>query len=86
MVRLLLAVGIATFANLLSRSPSLADDRELQAILSRQNCFPSQIKVTELTDDVVVHEVTCRGTSRTISVICIKGACQVQAKLRNEEE
>ena len=85
MVRFLVAVGIATLAHALSRSPALADDRELQAILSKQNCFPSQIKVTELTGGVVFHEVTCRGTSRIIGVICVKGACQVQAKPRDEE-
>ena len=74
-------------AGLVPGSSALADDRDLQAILAKQNCRPARISRTDLSRLVIVYEVTCKGKKAdVISVVCLDNQCQMQPKRRDDEE
>lgn len=71
---------------MLSGSSAFADDRELQAILAKQGCVPGRIAATELSPVVTAYEVTCRGSGRVLTVVCVDSDCRLQPKPREDED
>ena len=67
-------------------SSAIADDRELQAILVKQGCSAGNIRQTELSPAVIVYEVTCRGSGRVLSIVCVDSDCRSQPKARQDED
>jgi len=73
---------IACLAGLSSvgASSAVADDRELQAILAKQGCVPGSTNQTELSPAVTAYEVTCRGSGRVLTIVCVDTNCRLQPK------
>lgn len=67
-------------------SSAIADDRELQAILAKQGCAAASVTQTELSPLVRAYEVTCRGSLRVLTVVCVDTDCRLQLKPRQDEE
>ena len=69
------------------RGPSaVADDRELQAILVKQACVADIINRTALSPLVSAHEVTCLGSGRVLTIVCVDADCRLQPKPRQDDE
>lgn len=79
-------VAVAAAAAMLSGSPAAAEDRELQAILDKQACVAERIGRTELSPAVVAYEVTCRGSGRVLTIVCVDTDCRLQPRPREEDE
>lgn len=67
-------------------SSAIADDRELQVILVKQACVPGSITQTELSPLVSAYEVTCRGSDRVLTIVCVDTDCRLQPKRRQDDE
>ena len=69
------------------RGPSaVADHRELQAILVKQACVADIINRTALSPLVSAHEVTCLGSGRVLTIVCVDADCRLQPKPRQDDE
>lgn len=84
----LMVGAVACLASLCSiaGSSAIADDRELQAILVKQGCVAASVTQTELSPLVHVYEVTCRGSLRILSIVCVDTDCRLQSTPRQDEE
>lgn len=67
-------------------SSAIADDRQLQAILVKQACVADTINRTALSPLVSAYEVTCRGSGRVLTIVCMDGDCRLQPKPRQDDE
>ncbi|MCC8430565.1 hypothetical protein LJ725_16440 [Reyranella aquatilis] len=67
-------------------SSAIADDRELQAILVKQGCVAGSIRQTELSPLVSAYDVSCRGSGRILTIVCVDGDCRLQPALRQDRE
>jgi hypothetical protein len=63
-----------------------ARDRELQAVLEKLGCAPSKILPTALSSTLIAYEVTCKGRSETVYIVCQEGECRPQPKRRDDDE
>ncbi|TAJ32453.1 MAG: hypothetical protein EPO67_11395 [Reyranella sp.] len=79
-------MAVAAAAAVLSGSPAAAEDRELQSILDKQACVAERIGRTELSSTVVAYEVTCRGSGRVLTIVCVDTDCRRQPRPRDDEE
>ncbi len=80
------SIGLPLAAVVLWGSSAAADDQGLQAVLMRLNCVPARIKTSELSPAVTVYEVTCKGTSRAVTIACVDNDCRLQPKAPDEDE
>lgn len=77
--------GLAALGGFAGSSAN-ADDRELQAILVKQGCIAGSITQTELSPLASAYQVTCRGSGRSLTIVCIDTVCRLQTKPRQGEE
>jgi hypothetical protein len=75
----LIAGAVALFTWWANAPPALADDGELKAILGRQSCVPGRIGRTELSQTIIAFDVTCRESSRALTVVCVGASCRLQS-------
>ncbi len=66
-------------------SSAAADDQGLQAALLRLKCVPAQVRTTKLSPTVTAYEVTCKGTSQAVTIVCLQDDCRVQRPQQEEE-
>jgi len=67
-------------------SSASADDRELQAILVKQGCVAGTISQTELSPLATAYDVTCRGSGRSLTIVCMDTVCRLQPTPHQGEE
>ncbi len=77
--------GLAALGGFAGSSAN-ADDRELQAILVKQGCVAGSIRQTELSPLARAYDVTCRGSGRSLTIMCIETVCRLQPRPRHDEE
>ena len=66
-------------------SSAIADDRELQAILVKQGCVAEAIDRTESSSVVSAYDVTCRGSGRVLTIVCVDSDCRLQSAPRHDQ-
>lgn len=58
--------------------PVRADDRELQTILQKSACVPAKVTSTKLSAALTAYDVTGKGSSRVVHVVCREPNCTLQ--------
>lgn len=80
------ALGVLGLVGAIPMAPTDADDQALQSVLLKLRCVPSKVVRTELTAEVVSYEVTCKGRSDVVFIVCQGADCRQQTKRRDGEE
>jgi hypothetical protein len=86
LVGLGLAFGVLVVAGAASPLPARAADQGLQALLQKSGCAPSKVMATDLSPTVKAYEVTCRGRTEPLAILCQGTECRVQARPRDDDE
>jgi hypothetical protein len=85
-VAALMSMAILLAAGLFVVRSVQAKDQELQAALQKLGCVPSRIVPTTLSSALVAYEVTCKGRSEAVYIVCRGSECRPQPALRDDEE
>lgn len=80
------SVGILLVAGVFLAGPSHADDGELQAVLLKLACVPSKVISTNLSSTLTAYDVTCKGSSKLIYIVCHGSECRLQPKPNEDDE
>lgn len=67
-------------------TPVHADDQALQAVLLKFQCVASKVVATGLAPGIVAYEISCRGRTETLRILCHGADCLQQARPREEDE
>lgn len=82
----LLWTAVLVVPGVLSTGPVQARDRELQSALQKLGCVPSKILPTPLSSTLVAYEVTCKGSSETLYIVCRQSECTPQPRRRDDDD
>jgi hypothetical protein len=63
-----------------------ARDQELQAALQKLGCVPSRILPTTLSSTLIAYEVTCKGKSEAVYIVCRESECRPQPRSRDDDD
>jgi hypothetical protein len=78
--------GILLVAGAFLGGTSHADDRELQAILLKLACVPAKVTSNSLSAALTAYDVTCKGSSKVVYIICRESECRLQPRPREDDE
>jgi len=84
-VKATIAFGLLYAVGFFAMNDAHASDRELRAILDRVACVPDRVVPNRLSRTLVVYEVTCRQSARTVQVECLGTECRLLPSPRDDD-